>query len=214
MAERIKQGNLVIAEGVTGAGKSLQLELLRHRDILDGWMFSREPGGTSLGEHARWLVQKQDEFNVHPEASVLGYTMSRAQLVNELIIPSRKAGKSVILDRYFPSTFAFQGAEGVSKWFILAINLYVTRHAKPDLFIYYDIDPAEGLNRKSGSFRTTAERDRYEEKRLPFHYKARDNYKLIAKFYPRSWKTINAGNGIEQVHKETVQLLKDTGMII
>jgi len=83
-------------EGLDFSGKSTQVELLkkyfesRGEDVL----LIREPGGTSISEKIREILLDKKNSRMHIETELLLFSASRAQLVNEVILPALNEGNS------------------------------------------------------------------------------------------------------------------------
>ncbi|MGH7683361.1 MAG: dTMP kinase, partial [Vulcanimicrobiaceae bacterium] len=122
-------------EGIEGSGKSTLLELvgseLRERrvDVLQ----TREPGGTSLGESVRALFLDPAR-KIEPMAEVMLLCASRSQLCVDVIRPALRAGKTVLCDRFYDATIAYQGyGRGLDIEELLKICLAATSWLTPDL---------------------------------------------------------------------------------
>lgn len=202
------KGKFIVIEGGVGCGKTTQSELLK-KDLGKGWEFYREPGGTEFGEKVRDAVQGLHNYDVEEYASMFGYSAARANLIRGVIIPKLKSGKNIVLDRYWYSTYAYQGSNGASKATIIKISKIATDDLKPDLVLFFDLDPKIGIARKEGC----KDADRYDIKKLAFHSKVRESYKEIGKILGRRWKVINASKSIEDVHKEVLGALKKYNIV-
>ena len=142
-------GRVIVFEGVEGAGKSTQLERLAdhlarasvpHRTY-------REPGGTPLGDEIRRLLLDPGS-SVSASAEALLFMASRAELVARVVRPALAAGKVVLLDRFFLSTYAYQIAgRGLSEADVRATNLMATEGLVPDLTLLFSLPAREGLAR-------------------------------------------------------------------
>ena len=119
----LTKGILIVIEGIDGAGKSTQARMLYNdlyrRNI--SAVFSREPTDSEYGQKIRAMAQKGRE-SIRPEEEYRLFIDDRKVHVNNLINPALKAGKVVILDRYFFSTIAYQGALGLDPEKIRAEN--------------------------------------------------------------------------------------------
>src|SRR5437667_10672725 len=113
---RMSNGLLISFEGLEGAGKTTQL------DLLSSWLDfhnipyirTREPGGTALGDELRHLLLSRPELDIDPLAETLLFSADRAQHFTKKILPALNEGKLVITDRCIDSCTAFQGyARGV-----------------------------------------------------------------------------------------------------
>jgi dTMP kinase len=140
---------LLVLEGPEGAGKSTQLRLLaewlvaRGREVLA----VREPGGTVLGDEIRRILLDPGS-DIVPPAEALLFMASRGQLVERVLRPAIASNTVVLLDRFFLSTYAYQGAgRGMSEEDIAIANRIATGGLRPDLTLLLDIDANEGLQR-------------------------------------------------------------------
>jgi len=202
-----ERGKFVVLEGGVGCGKSTQEKLLR--EGLPYWEFYREPGGTPFGEKIRDAVQGLHGYDVDRIASLFAYSSSRANLIRGVVIPRLEDGANVLLDRFWYSTFAYQGTEGVSKLLIWGVSLVATRGLKPNMVLHYELSPEVGKTRKEGRH----DADRYDLKGVDFHQKVRKNYLLLSKLYPGIWKTIDASQPIEKVFEDSMNALKAQGIV-
>lgn len=152
-------GRLIVFEGTEGVGKSTQAARL-HAD-LPGSVLVREPGGTRLGEQLRELVLHSGG-EIEPRAELLIFLAARAQLV-PIIRQHLTEGTPVVADRFFLSTYAYQGAgRGLPENEIREANRVATDGLVPDLtfVLRYPVDA--GLARAGG-------RDRMERSGVEFH---------------------------------------------
>lgn len=196
------RGKLLVIEGGVGCGKTTQMDLLK-KD-LKGWQFYREPGSTEFGEKIRDAVQGIHHYDVEEHAAMFGYSAARANLIRGVVTPKLKKGINIVLDRYWYSTYAYQGSNGASKKIIEKVSKIATDNLKPNLIIFYDLNPKIGMKRKSGH----RDSDRYDVKGLKFHNKVRRSYHQLGKKIGRIWKEVDASKSIEKVHQETLNYLK------
>jgi dTMP kinase len=176
-------GALIVFEGSEGAGKSTQIRLLaewltmRDRPVVT----AREPGGTEVGDEIRRLVLERD-VEITPRAEALLFMASRAELVERRIRPSLAGGATVLVDRFFLSTYAYQGAgRGVPEEELRAANRIATAGLVPDLTLLFTIPAEVGLARASrrGAY------DRVERAELAFHERIASAF---ASFVSPSWQ--------------------------
>lgn len=140
----------MILEGGEGSGKDTQIDLLKKRLDPDRTVFTREPGGTSLGEELRRILLST---HMQPEAEMLIFLAARAELVQEVIRPALKMGKLVISNRFGLSTIAYQ-IYGRSRPQLLDFLRIVSKQVLGDLespyCILLDVTPDVGLKRVKG----------------------------------------------------------------
>ena len=165
-------------EGIEAAGKSTLIAALAHDLRLDGLnvLVTREPGGTPLGDGIRRIFL-DPATAVDPLAEALLMNASRAQLTAAVIAPAARAGTTILCDRFFDATIAYQGyGRGLDVEMLLELSLLATNRIAPDLTFLLDI-PA-GLSRQRLAARGDA--DRLEREGLEFHERIRTGYLAIA----------------------------------
>ena len=195
-------------EGPEGSGKSTQLpELARFLEEFGmSVVKTREPGGTKIGDQIREVLMRMDNTELHPRTEILLFLAARAQLVEELIVPSLQQGKIVLCDRYGDSTLAYQGyGHGLNLDSLRAMLHFATGGLKPDLTILLDVDVVTGLKRK----KVKEEWNRLDAFELSFHERVREGYHILAKKEPDRWKIVDATQEPEQVQKEIRTLALD-----
>lgn len=178
----------ITLEGGEGCGKSTQAEALYRRLRRKNLpaLLIHEPGGTALGEEIRKRLKRRTE-DITPQAELLLFAASRAQLVAEVIQPALKKGKIVICDRFSHSTTAYQRyGRRLSPAAVKTINRLATQNVAPDLVILLDLPPEEGLARRGKLL------DRFESEALSFHRRVREGYRKMAAEEPDRWVVIDA----------------------
>jgi dTMP kinase len=169
---------LVTFEGIEAAGKSTLIGALARQLTTrgDAVLTTKEPGGTPFGECLR-KVFLDPAFRVDPIAEVMVLNASRAQLVAEIIVPALRAGKSVLCDRFFDATVAYQGfGRGLDIEQLLEICLAATQRISPDLTFLIDIPVALSAER----VRARGGADRLEREDEEFHERVRAGYLRLA----------------------------------
>lgn len=195
-------------EGPEGSGKSTQLPQLARFLEESGLSVvkTREPGGTKIGDQIREVLIRMDNTELHPRTEILLFLAARAQLVEELIIPSLQQGKIILCDRYGDSTLAYQGyGHGLDLEILRAMLQFATGGLKPDLTILLDVDIMTGLKRK----KIKEEWNRLDAFELSFHERVREGYQILAAQEPERWKIVDARQEPDQVQKEIRALVMD-----
>ena len=198
-------GKFITFEGIEGSGKSTQVKLLvnylESRNI--PYLCTREPGGTPIAEAIRKILLDPACFEMLPETELLLYNASRAQHTGELILPALKAGKIVICDRYYDSTYAYQGAaRELDTDIIDTLTRYATFDTVPELTILLDLPVEQGLARI-----TARSLDRLEQEDISFHEKVRQQFLFIAKKAASRYLVIDASQPPDRIHTEIVRAL-------
>jgi dTMP kinase len=138
------RGLLVAVEGIDGAGKSTTLRALAAFCDQHGiaHVASREP---TDGPAGRALRESAIQGRLSLEEELELFCRDRAEHVAQVIRPALAAGQLVLLDRYYLSTAAYQGARGADPAAIIARNEEFA--PRPDLVLLLDVDPGSGLGR-------------------------------------------------------------------
>lgn len=175
----MRRGRLIAIEGGDGSGKTTLAknlsEELKSKNI--EVITTREPGGTKEAERIRELIINPDNDLEAITQSLLHYS-ARFEHVTKLIKPALKAGKWVITDRFYASTFAYQGAaQKVSFEFLEQLHSLLLGNFKPDITIFLDIEVEEGLSRA----KSRGKSDRYEMMSKDFHENIRKGFHELKK---------------------------------
>lgn len=160
------QGRFIVIEGLEGAGKSTAIHTIQkllNKTAIE-YVVTREPGGTQVGEAIRAIVKSDVEI-LDSRAELLLFYAARVQLIERVIRPALAHGKWVIADRFELSSWAYQGGgRKLDKTILKSLSDFCVKDLKPDLTIFLDISPEEGLLRaqKRGQL------DRIEQEQLSF----------------------------------------------
>ena len=204
------RGIFITLEGPDGSGKStisrFLLDYLKKRKI--DFIFTREPGGTPIGENIRKIILDKKNINMSSRTEALLYAASRSQHISEKIKPALDDGKVVVCERFVLSSLAYQGyARGLGIEEVKDINDFAIEGVIPDLTLFFNVDPVYALNRKTNR----KGGDRLEKEGVNFHSKVYDGYKKLISLYPEKIKLIDASKSIEetfdQVRKEIEKIL-------
>ena len=197
-------GLFITFEGTEGCGKSTQIQALAtHLEQMGiPVLQTREPGGTALGEAIRNLLQHDSAGeNMIPEAELLLFTASRAQLTRELILPALAEGQIVLCDRFMDSTTVYQGvARKIDPKVVAQINQFAVGNARPDLTILIDIDPETGIRRARS--RSQGQLDRMEREAIDFFKAVREGYLKLAESEPERFVVLDGSNSIETLRDQ------------
>ncbi len=190
-------GKFITLEGPEGSGKSTQAKTLIRRLAGCGIeaVYTREPGGTAIGEAIRDILQHNQAGEAPCERTeLLLFEASRNQLVEKVIRPHLEKGKWVICDRFIDSTTAYQGyGRGLPVEEIQAINRFSANGIVPDLTLLLDLDVATGFERITQRYLALGESaDRFEKEDRSFHERIREGYLKLAKEDPKRFRIINA----------------------
>jgi dTMP kinase len=171
----------------------------------------REPGGTRISEQIREVVLNPDNVGMAYTTEVLLFQAARAQIYREIVGPSLKAGKVVLMDRTRDSSVVYQGmVRGFGVELIEQLNDISTGRTYPDLTFLLDVPVEIGLERRG----RTDKMDRLDMEKRDFHEKVRQAYLQLAKKNDRKrWVVVDATKSIDEVEREIISVLKEKGII-
>lgn len=203
-----EQGKFITFEGGEGCGKSTLISQVATRLRGDGRevLVQREPGGTELGEEVRHILLRHKKMaGMVPEAELLLFCASRAQLVRQVIRPALQAGQVVLADRFFDSTTVYQGVgRQIDAGHVVEINGFAVGDCVPDLTIVIDLDPRIGLERAKGRELF----DRMENQALDFHQRVRRGYLELAQREPQRVKVVDGSQSLASVGEQVWSLIQ------
>jgi dTMP kinase len=196
----MKNGGILISfEGGEGAGKTVQIKLLRDKLTREGKdvVVLREPGGTTVSEQIREIVLNRNNVGIAYTTEVLLFQAARAQIYREIVLPSLSAGKFVLMDRTRDSSVVYQGiVRGFGVELIEQLNDISTKETYPDVTVLLDVPVDVGLARRNG----TEEVNRLDIEQHDFHEKVRQAYLDLAKANDRGrWVVVDANRSIDEI---------------
>ena len=206
---QMKKGKFITVEGGEGAGKSSNLSYIQSllEDAGIDVLFTREPGGTDLGEDIRELLLGHKHTGMADDTELLMMFASRAEHLNRKIIPALESGRWVLCDRFTDATYAYQGGgRNIRFERIAMLENWVQGELRPDLTLLLDLPVETGLERA----RNRSEPDRFESEKLEFFERVRSAYLQIAENAPGRVKVIDASKPLEQVQAQIKTVLSDT----
>jgi dTMP kinase len=201
-------------EGGDGSGKTTQLKALESYLAARGksCLSTREPGGTSLGEHIRQVLLEVGQQPITSATELFLYLADRAQHIHEVIIPALDQGKIVLCDRHTDSTLAYQGyGRGIDLGLLRSLNDIASQGIKPDLTLLFDCPVEIGLSRTAQRQSTAASgrsEDRFEREKIEFHERIRVGFLELARAEPDRFRIINAAGSAEEVTQEIKNIIE------
>ena len=195
------KGLFIVLEGIDGSGKTTLARGLKSQlESVKGWevVLTAEPTAGPVGSLLR------EERIDSPRAEAMLFIADRA-CHTDAIRKLTEEGKTVICDRYYASTLAYQSASGSSP--VLDYDLLVRMNEsvtmEPDITILLDIDPEVSGGRVDSR---GEQKSKFE--RLEFQKRVRDNYLRIAK--ERGFSVLDASKSPEDLCSEAMKLINDT----
>ncbi|HMN69928.1 MAG TPA: dTMP kinase [Bdellovibrionales bacterium] len=201
-------------EGLDGSGKSTLIHGLKAEFETrgQGYVISREPGGSELGVEIRQMLLRNLGPAPVPRAEALLYQADRAQHVDTVIRPALEQKKWVLSDRFAASSVAFQaGGRALSVPQIDWLNEFSTAGLKPDLYVLLDLTVEESMKRLAGR---PGEADRFELESRDFHEKVRQAYLRMASAEPARWLVLPAADKPGDLRARLLGALKDRRWLV
>ena len=193
----------IVIEGIDGAGKSSNLKTIT--DFFEAQsqpiIYTREPGGTDIGEKIRTLLLNEA---MHIETETLLMFASRKEHLEQVILPALQKGQHVLSDRFTDATYAYQGAgRGLSEDRIATLENWVQNQFRPDFTFIFDL-PLETAQKRR---QQVSAGDRFEHLDDAFFNRVRNAYLHRAQQAPDKYAVIDSSQSIEQVRQQVLYTL-------
>ena len=195
----------ITLDGIDGAGKTTQLNVIRNWFAAQQLpvLFTREPGGTPLGEQLRnILLDPSSQVSLHTEALMM--FAARRQHLEDVILPALASGTHVVSDRFTDATFAYQGGgRGLAYDKIQQLEQWVQDDLRPNLTFILDVPLEVSVARIEGS----RQKDRFEQEDPAFFARVREAYLQRAQHAPERYAVINSNREKPEVKADIEAVL-------
>ncbi|KEQ13179.1 dTMP kinase [Endozoicomonas numazuensis] len=201
-------GFFLTIEGGEGAGKTTAVDFIKHwmSDRQLAFTETREPGGTQVAEELRALLLGHHGEPLSDITELLMMFAARSQNLFHNILPGLEAGEIVLCDRFTDATYAYQGGgRGLNTQPVETLENLVQGALRPDMTILLDVDPEIGMARAKGR---SGELDRIEQEKMDFFIRVRNAYLERARQFPEQFEVIDAGQSLEGVQKQLLDVLE------
>jgi dTMP kinase len=202
-----RMNKFITFEGIEGSGKSTQVKLL-HQYFLEQKIpaiLTREPGGSKVAEEIRSLLVNGEVDKMDGVCEVLLNFAARRDDLEKLIKPALAKGESVICDRFFDSTIAYQSfGQNVDLKIIQTIQNAAIGGFKPNITFLIDVAVDVAFER----IKNRADNNRYEKMDKSFHQKVRQGFLEIARNNPERVVLIDGSQSEQKIHQAIKALLK------
>lgn len=195
-------------EGPDGSGKTTALQgLIKYLDENKiEYVLTREPGSTvsKENEKIRELIVSPDSELTDMTEAIL-FSADRRLHLEKLIWPALKENKLVICDRYFDSTFAYQGnGRGLGIEKMIKLQDVITEQTYPDVTLYFDLPVEESIRRVD----SRGEKNRLDAEGKNFVKKVHEGYHQVIKMFPERMEIIDASKTPEEVLGQVIEVFK------
>jgi dTMP kinase len=200
------RGIFITFEGMDGSGKTTQMHRLaeRLRSLGRAATETVEPGGPPISQKIRRILLDSANQELSPTTEILLYFASRAQNVDQCILPALGRGEIVLSDRFTDSSLVYQGVgRGLGILTVNDLERIACRGLKPDLTILVDVDAEASLARARS--RNQAEphcETRMDDQAIEFHLKVHQAYHALAAAEPERVKLVDGRAGMDEIERE------------
>jgi dTMP kinase len=189
-----KRGLFIATEGIDGSGKSTQARMLADwlRKKGEKIILTYEP----YSKHMRKILREKKKQNW-----LRLFTDDRNAHLKKVVIPALKNGKTVICDRYYYSTLAYQHLKP-SEW-----GDYASKFLKPDIALIFDVPADMGLKRVGERDMKINQKASYFEKKRTLE-RVRKRYLMIPRFFKEA-NVIDASKPINTIFQKVKKIVKN-----
>jgi dTMP kinase len=227
----MSRGVFITFEGTEGSGKTTQSKLLAEKlkDCGTEVLWTREPGGTDVGDAIRDILLSDRYISIDPHTEALLHTGSRAEHVAKVIGPALQRGTNVVCDRFYDSTLAYQGGgANLDLVGLKDMQEFAVQGFKPDLTLLIAIDVEKGLvrrlshnkkqqekpgkqdnSRQMSMFSVSTGPNRIDSAEYSFHLRVDAMYKELAEDDIGRWVVIDGDKPIDRVFADVSSVIAE-----
>ncbi len=194
--ERADTGLFIVIEGIDGTGKSTQAKMLERalKEAGQTVILDREP---SDGPYGKILRDSATTGRLSPQEELDLFHKDRKHHLDEVILPALQRGETVILDRYYFSTMAYQGQRGFDPQEIRETNLRFAPN--PDILFILDLEVDQARERIGVRGDTTNE----FEQRDALQY-CRDTFLSVSN--EEFAHVIDSSQTLDEIHQQMLEI--------
>ena len=205
-------GYFITFEGPDGCGKTTiakEVFKILEKQYPNKVVLTREPGGKNniIAEDIRNILLNHIDYKIDNRAEALLFAASRAQHVNDFILPKLNEGNIVLCDRYIHSSLVYQGYVrnlGIKE--VFDINKFAIQNTMPCLVILIMLEPKKCFERIKQNSR---EMNRLDHESLSLHNKVYEGYKKLVSQYPENIFVVDGSGSIQEITNMVMKILKD-----
>ena len=198
-------GLFITFEGMDGSGKTTQMHRLaaRLRAMGRTVLETAEPGGPPIAMKIRRILLDSANQELSPTTEILLYFASRAQNVDQWILPALARGEIVISDRFTDSSMVYQGTgRNLGADAVMALERIACRGLKPNLTLLVDVDAEASLARARARNAAAPHCEtRLDDESIEFHQRVWEAYHALARSEPERVKLVNGRAGLDTIEQ-------------
>lgn len=194
-------GRYICLSGGEGSGKTTVVNRLR-LDFPE-YIYVREPGGTPFSQVIRQLLLDR-QYTPNPWTELFLLMTARMELYGKIVRPALAVGKTVVSDRCWIETLVYQvlakiGDDAIGTYLDL---VKASGCPMPDLWLWFDLDPQEGLRRRT----TAGDVNSFDSDALELHQRYRQGFAQVQRLLPAMRGVrIDAAQTPEHVYTDVVR---------
>lgn len=196
-------GLFITFEGMDGSGKTTQMHRLAARLRATGRtvLETVEPGGPPVAMQIRRILLDASNRELSATTEVLLYFASRAQNVDEWILPALSRGEIVLSDRFTDSSLVYQGfGRNLGADTVKSLEHIACRGLKPNLTILVDVDAEASLARARARNAAAPHREtRLDDESDEFHKRVWNAYHDLARSEPERVKVVDGRSDLNTI---------------
>jgi dTMP kinase len=209
----VKSSGLFITfEGMDGSGKTTQMHRLAARLRAKGRtvLETVEPGGPPVAMQIRRILLDSANRELSPTAEILLYFASRAQNVDEWILPALERGEIVLADRFTDSSLVYQGAgRNLGADTVAALERIACRGLKPHLTLLVDVDAEASLARARARNAAAPHCEtRLDDESIDFHKRVWEAYHELARKEPERVRMVDGRADLDSIERAVWEIVK------
>lgn len=194
-----------------GSGKTTQMHRLaaRLRSMGRTVLETVEPGGPPVAMQIRRILLDSANRELSPTAEILLYFASRAQNVDQWILPALARGEIVLSDRFTDSSLVYQGAgRGLGADTVAALERIACRGLKPHLTLLVDVDTEASLARARARNAAAPHCEtRLDDESMAFHKRVWEAYRTLARSEPERVKLVDGRAGLDTIERAVWEIV-------
>ena len=204
-------GLFITFEGMDGSGKTTQMHRLaaRLRALGRTVLETVEPGGPPVAMQIRRILLDSSNRELSPTTEILLYFASRAQNVDEWIVPALERGEIVLSDRFTDSSLVYQGAgRNLGAETVAALERIACRGLKPHLTLLVDVDAEASLGRARARNAAAPHCEtRLDDESIEFHKRVWEAYRELARNQPERVKIVDGRADLDTIERAVWEIV-------